>query len=210
LILTLDLLTTVRYNVSMLGAILTHVNGSISRQVCEVLEKCASKVPSSGAILDLNCGEGRSTIVLAQAVETKGRDVTVVAVDTHIRNPFSETPYQEGTTMNFLANIRKFRLAHRIVPIICSTDMVGRVVGKKCANLVVVQSPATAHSVYSQDALSQAIEVAKEAVRKNGFIAVLCPNSAYQTEFDSLISGHFPDDPGQVLNWPELKIYEIS
>lgn len=174
-----------------------------------MLEQLASRVPNNGAILDLNCGEGRSTIVLAQALEAKGKEALVMAVDTHIRNPFSETPYQEGSTMNFLINSRKFRLAHRIVPLVCPADMAGRVIGKRCANLIVVQSPGNIHSPYSEDALSQSLTVAKEAARKNGIIAVICPNPAYTQQFDGLLARHFSEDFKQTFNSTEIKIYEV-
>lgn len=194
----------------MLVTILAHVNGSVSRQVCEALAKLASKVPSGGAILDLNCGEGRSTIVLAHTLEERGKDVVVMAVDTHVVNPFSETPYQEGTAMKFLANARRFRLAHRIVPIVCTADVAGKVVGKRCANLIVVQSPATVQSVYHADALAQALEIARYAIRRYGTIAVICPNPAYQVEFDALVARHFVKGFVLTYNSPELKTYEFA
>lgn len=196
------------YNVSMLDVILANVTGSIPRHVCEVLEKLASRVPSNGAILDLNCGEGRSTMIMALALEAKSKDCLVMAVDTHIQNPFSETPYQEGSALNFLTNTRRFRLAHRIVPIICPVDMAGRVVGKRCANLIVVQSPGTIHGPYAEDSLCQSIEVAKGAARRGAVVAIICPNAAYQRQFDTLVDRQCSSFE-QISNTPEIKVFEI-
>jgi SAM-dependent methyltransferase len=195
----------------MLNTILANVNGSLTIQVCEVLAKHASKVPSSGAVLDLNCGEGRSTFVLAAALEARGKDTTVIAVDTHIRNPFSETPFQEGSVLRFLTAAQRLRLAHRIVPIVAPVDMAGRVVGKRCANLVVVQSPESVFTKFSEDALSASLEIAKEAVRKQGVIIVCCPNVTYQGDFAAVVNRHFSDnDFSRTTNLPDIKIFEVS
>lgn len=194
----------------MLNVILANVGGSIGKSVCEVLGKLASKVPSNGAILDLNCGEGRSTLVLAAALEAKGKDALVMAVDTHIINPFSETPYQEGTALKLLVNARRFRLAHKVVPIVCAADVAGRVLGKRAANLVVVQSPKTVHSIFSADAVAQAIEVGKVSLRSNGAIALVCPNPACRNEFNAIAASHFGKGYVNVVNGEDIKVFEAA
>jgi hypothetical protein len=208
--LILDLTLAIGYNASMLNVILANVGGSISKPVCEVLEKLVSKVPSNGAVLDINCGEGRSTLVLAAALEARGKDAPVMAVDTHITNPFSDTPYQEGTVLKFLVNARRFHLAHKVVPLICAVDVAGRVLGKRAANLVVIQSPMTVHSVFSADAVTQAIGIGKAALRSNGAIAVVCPNPACRDEFNTIASSQFRKGYTRIVDDEDIKVFETS
>ena len=86
----------------MLDRILSTIDGNLSKDACKALISLALQVPEDGTILDLNCGAGRSTVLMALANEQAQRNVTVVSMDSHITNPLSATPYQEGNIMRYL------------------------------------------------------------------------------------------------------------
>lgn len=191
----------------MLGTIIGNIAGTLTSTVCEQLYQAALKVPNKGAILDLNCGLGRSTVVLAKALSQQ-REGLVIAVDGHITQPRSQTPYQDGTTMKFLINLRKFQVTHRVVPLVCPVGIAANIVGKRCANLVVVQSPQTSEGQYSEDAMHEALGIAKSALRKGGQIAVCCPNPLFADAVTNLVDMHFAKGFTKVVSTPELCIVE--
>jgi len=158
---------------------LNQVSGKISQHVCEKLAELAVNVPPNGVILDLNCGEGRSTISMSMALtEAHNYDVSIMAVDTHITNPLSSSPHEDGTLMKFLRNLRSNICLHRVVPMVMPSTKVLEVLNRKCANLVVVQTRSA-----DTTTLSQHIEVAKFALRAKGTIAVCLDSPVGSLDF---------------------------
>jgi hypothetical protein len=130
-----------------------------------------TKVPDNGVILDLNCGQGRSTISMALGLIERGnQDVSILAVDSHVTNPLSDFPLQDGTIMKFLDSLAVYNSMRRVVPMIMPVPKVLEVLNRKCANLVVVQSHGS-----DLTTLNQYIDVAKFALRTKGIIAVCLP-----------------------------------
>lgn len=153
------------------AAFLNRVSGNISQDVCEILADLTEKVPDNGVILDLNCGKGRSTLSMSMALSERGnQNISILAVDTHVINPLSNSPLQDGSILKFLDNLVVYNSMRRVVPMIMPVPKVLEVLNRKCANLVVVQS-------YSSDvtSLNQYIDVAKFALRAKGTIAVCNP-----------------------------------
>jgi hypothetical protein len=93
--------------------------------------------------------------------------------------------------MAFLGAIRRFKVAHRVIPIVAPVHMVDKVTNKRSANLVVVQSPATLTPSLNEDVLVHSIELAKYAIRRGGIIVVCCPNPIYRPAFDRMIDQQF-------------------
>jgi tRNA1(Val) A37 N6-methylase TrmN6 len=173
----------------MLDTILSSIDGNLSKDTCKGLVALAKRVPDEGTILDINCGEGRSTVLLAVANE----QAQVISMDSHITNPLSATPYQEGNIMRYLVSMQRFKVSHRVIPVIISSTGIVSYVNKRSANLVVVQSPATTQKKFSEDGLELGIEAAKKAIRKGGTIAVCCPGEAYRESFERLVGRLLPD-----------------
>ena len=177
---------------TLLDTILSKVSGNLSRSVCDELTARAAQVPDDGLILDLCPGAGRSTVVLAASLEAEENgSAKVLAVDTHVTNPLSSTPQEEGTLCAFLQNLRAFRLLHRVTPIIDSIGIVPQIFNKRSANLVVVQVPNTTFNI--EDSLAQAVEVAQFAVRKNGKIVVVCPAGIAPENFRRFVASRFTE-----------------
>lgn len=160
---------------------LNRVGGTLSLRSCEVIASVASSVPDDGVILDLNCGEGRSTLSMALALDSVGADsVSILAVDTHIINPLSQTPHEDGTVLKLLKNLRVYQALHRVVPMVMPISGVTKVLYKKCANAVVFQAPIADLTV-----VTQGLETAAFALRAKGSIVVCLPNPA-KNIWDSL------------------------
>lgn len=177
---------------TLLDTILSKVPGNLSRLACGELTARAAQVPDDGLILDLCPGAGRSTVVLAASLEAEENgSAKVLAVDTHVTNPLSSTPQEEGTLCAFLHNLRTFRLLHRVTPIIDSIGVVPQIFNKRSANLVIVQVPNTTFN--TEDTLAQAIEVAQFAVRKNGKIVVVCPFGISEDSFRRFVESRFTE-----------------
>lgn len=148
------------------------VGGNISQRCCEALAEAALSVPDGGVILDLNCGEGRSTLSMAFALDSVERDeVSILAVDNHVTNAKSSTPHEDGTILKFLQNLRFYKSLHRVVPMVMSVSKVSQILNRKCANMVVVQVVTNDLTQVSQD-----IETAKFALRAKGTIVVCLSN----------------------------------
>lgn len=201
-----------RYTESMdeqvFNAILGNVPGNLSADACSVLWSCAQSVPPGGAILDLNCGAGRSTVIMAKALNEVSQ---VIALDGHIRNIYSETPYQEGTALRFLTSLHRFQVIDKVIPVIADPQWATKILNKRCANLVVIQSPET-RQVYNEDALKASIYIGQAALRKDGKIIVCCPSEPYLGQFETLLSQCFPTDKySQVGDCPPLiRVYEVK
>lgn len=192
----------------MISNVIARVNGNLKPETCEVLAKLAGSVPSGGTILDLNCGEGRSTICMALALRQVSKEATILAIDSHITDPISETPYQDGTVMRFLLNLRKFEVMQQVVPVVAPAYNLG-FINKRSANLVIIQSPATSRSAWNEDALEQSMAIAKYALRKGGIIAACCPADVHWTAFLSFTKRHFTNAECCTAG-PKIKIYEVG
>ena len=164
------------------------ITGNISADDCEILSQLAADIPTNGSILDLNCGNGLSTVVKARTLRT---GVTITAIDSHITNPLADNPYKEGSIMAFLGALRRFKIAGRVIPIVAPTHMVDRVLNKRSANLIVVQSPASITPALNEDVMVRSIELAKYAIRRGGVIVVCCPNPIYRPMFDRMVDQQF-------------------
>ena len=168
--------------------ILNWISGSLAPEDCQTLSRMAADVPANGSILDLNCGNGLSTVFMALALRT---NVIITAIDSHITNPLSDNPYKEGSLMAFLGALRRFKVAGRVIPIVAPTHVVDRVLNKRSANLIVVQSPAVITPALNEDVMVHSIELAKYAIRRGGIIVVCCPNPVYRPVFDRMIDQQF-------------------
>jgi hypothetical protein len=141
----------------------------------------------------------------------------VIALDGHIRNIYSETPYQEGTALRFLTSLHRFQVIDKVIPVIADPQWATKILNKRCANLVVAQSPET-RQVYNEDALKASIYIGQYALRKEGKIIVCCPAEPYLGQFETLLSQCFPTDKySQVGDWDErvsgpplIRIYEVQ
>lgn len=192
-----------------LDLILSKVPGSISRETCEVLTERAAAVPDDGLILDLCPGAGRSTVVLSTSLETEeNTSAKVLAVDTHITNPLSSTPQEDGTLGQFFHNLRQFRVLHRVTPIVDSIGVIPQIFNKRSANLVVVQCPLAILNV--DDTMHLAIEVAQFSVRKNGKIIVICPGSVDFSDFSRFVSSRFTEGFDLVSKTDQVLVYEFT
>lgn len=171
------------------ASFLNRVSGAIPQDVCEQLAQQACIVPKDGVILDIECGEGRSTLSMALALDSTERDgIKIIAVDTHVTNPRSTAPYEDGTIMRFLKHLQTYGVMHRVVPVLMPSSSVIQVLSKRCANMVVVQAPEN-HSDLS--AIGQNLETAKDAVRRGGKIVVCRPHMPARN-FAQFVAGCLP------------------
>lgn len=168
--------------------ILTWTTGSLSLKDSQWLNQLAADVPAGGTVLDLNCGAGRSTVCMATALR---KSVTITAIDSHVTNPLSTSPYLEGSLLAFLETIRRFKVTDRVIPVVSPVHLVERVINKRSANLIVVQSPVTITPSLNEDAMCHSIELAKYAIRRGGIIIVCCPNPVYRPQFDRMVEHQF-------------------
>ena len=147
----------------MIDDVRRNVPGALSDDACRILYNLIEHdLPKDGVILDLNCGEGRSTIVAARALNmTDKPEAQILALDTHITDPRSGTPHEDGTLMPFLRYLRMFKVMARVFPLVAPPSAVSRLLNKKCANIVLVQNPSSA-----------VIAEAQFAIRKGGHIVV--------------------------------------
>jgi len=190
------------------ASFLNRVGGAIPQDVCEILAQQACTVPKDGVILDLECGEGRSTLSMALALDSTERDgIKIIAVDTHITNPRSTSPYEDGTIMRFLRHLQSYGVMHRVVPVLMPSCSVIQVLSKRCANMVVVQAPEN-HADLS--AIGQGIETAKDAVRRGGRLVVCRPNIPARN-FTQFVAGCLPGSEFTLIfENPGIVVYEHS
>ena len=188
--------------------ILSQVGGQVSRKALMLLTALAKDLPEDGAALDLYCGEGRSTIALATALEaSENAGATVLAVDTHITNPLSQNPHEDGTIQQFFRHLRRFKVLHRVIPVMASVSVTRTIFNKRSFNLVVVQTPA--HGI--EDALAEGIDIAQYAVRVHGKIAVLRPVGLDMQTFRRFIEPKFgPEFVLDMLADEETAIYQFT
>jgi hypothetical protein len=185
------------------ASFLNQVGGTLSQQGCETIAKAALTVPDEGVILDINCGEGRSTLSMALALDTVERDgVSILAIDTHVIDPKSSTPHEDGTILKFLKNLRNYRALHRVVPMVMPVSKVRQVLNRKCANMVIIQAPVSDLTSISQD-----IEIAKFALRAKGII-VVCLQGPNATIWDGLRLVLPETEYTMLHNSRDLRIYE--
>jgi hypothetical protein len=177
----------------MITTILSQVDGHLAGTACRILWELATELPLGAMILDLNCGEGRSTVTLALAVKKAANEATILAADSHITDPWSATSMQDGNMMRFLLNLQRFQVAQCVVPIVAPIYKLG-FINKRSANLIVIQSPTTVRSLYNEDAMSYCVSVAKKAVRKGGLIVVCCPGEMHHQAFQSFVTREFPKE----------------
>jgi hypothetical protein len=143
---------------------------------------------------------------MALALEGQS-DAKIIAVDTHITDLRSASPYEDGTIMKFLRHLQHYKAMSRVVPMLMPTGSVLQVLSKRCANLVVVQAP-----VYHGDlsAIGQGVSVAMDAVRRGGKIAVCRPRTP-ALNFSSFVAGCLPGaEFNQVLDHPGIVVYEYT
>jgi hypothetical protein len=145
---------------------------------------------------------------MALALDTAERDgVTIIAVDTHITNPKSASPYEDGTIMRFLRHLYNYGFSHRVVPMLMAADSATQVLSKRCANLVVVQAPETRVDLST---ISQGIETAKDAVRRGGRIIVCHPNAPVRN-FATFVTGCLPNSEFTLVSeTPGAVVYEYT
>lgn len=196
----------------MNSEVMNYTQGTLSLGDCELLAQLASDVPSNGTILDLNCGNGRSTITMALALrENKRGTATIIAVDSHITNPLSINPYKEGSIMTLLESLRHFQVSSWVIPVISPVHTLSRLVDKRSANMVVIQSPATMMASFSEDVMIASMELSKDAIRRGGSILVCCPNPVYRPQFDRLLTQQFNGMPRVVTGKPsEIVVFRYE
>ena len=149
---------------TIIADVTRNVPGSLSTEACRVLYNLVEEgLPKDGVILDLNCGHGRSTVIAAKALTDKP-DAQILAVDTHITDPNSNTPHKDGSLLPFLQYLRMFKVSARVFPLVAPTSTVSRLLNKKCANMVIVQLGA--HN------LLPLVRDAQFAIRKGGKIII--------------------------------------
>jgi hypothetical protein len=192
----------------MIGHIIQTVNGTLSSSVCKRLVVLAQEVPDDGVILDLYCGEGRSTVVMATALAVHAGNVKIVALDTHITDPLSMTPYEDGTMARFYAHLRRFNITNRVIPLTTVAENIPYLLNRRSINLVVIQAPACAFVV--EDAFETCIEVAQYVVRKLGRIVLIRPAHIETNVFRGFISDRFNRDFNLIEEKNGLIIYEAS
>jgi hypothetical protein len=193
-----------------LDSIKRMVSGKLSTDTCKLLTDLVADLPDAGVALDLYCGEGLSTVVLAHSMDYYGKSqATVIAVDTHVTNPISDTPHEDGSVMKHLKNLRSQRVLHRVTPIVASVSLVARLPNKRSVNLVVVQVPA--NSATMMDSLLPEVQLGQEVIRNGGKIVVCCPNPALQRDFGESVGRCFlSKDFKLVIDQPDVKVYECE
>jgi hypothetical protein len=180
--------------------------GTLSPESCQRLFNLAKDVPEDGVIFDVYAGEGRSTIALALGLED-GEHVParIVSLDTHVTNPMSSTPHEDGTILKFLGHLRRFRVAHRVYTMVAPDNALS-IFNKRSANLIVIQAPT--YPVSIDNVMDKAIETAKEIIRRNGRIALACPQGVSQAEFLRFVDCHFISGFRGLVTKGDLLIYE--
>lgn len=193
----------------MIDNILRHVPGTLSAASCQILYKLVKSVPKDGLILDLSPGEGRSTVVMGAALEFyEKEDAAVVAVDSHITNPASDRPFEEGTLMRMLTHLRTFRVLKRVIPLVKGPQAVSLLLNKRAVALAVVQVP-TAHVDFRQ-ALETGIGEAQFAIRKGGKIVVVCSNDVNRDVFVKVTDKLFAADFKLSASHDYLRVFEST
>ena len=193
-----------------LDSICRMVSGKLSTNTCQLLSDLVAELPDAGVVLDLYCSEGLSTVILAASMDYYGKSqATVIAVDTHVTNPISDTPHEDGTIMKHLKNLRNFRVLHRVTPIVTPVSFITKLLNKRSVNLVVVQVPV--NSAAMMDSLLPEVQLGQEVIRNGGKIVVCCPNPALQRDFGESVGRCFlSKDFKLVIDQPDVKVYECE
>lgn len=180
--------------------LLNATDGSLSADACLFLFTMAQQIPEDGVIFDMYSGEGRSTIAMAMGLEAGGSTlagVRIVSMDTHITNPMSMTPYEDGTILKFLGALRKFRVINRVSALI-GTENLLNIFNKRSANLVVIQSPSC--PVALEDVMATSILHAQGVIRRNGHIVVVRPRGISVEDFRRFVAARFGEGFTRVEN----------
>lgn len=195
-------------NSAIVADVVRNVQGNIGLDACRILFNMVDDIPKDGVILDICSGYGRSTIVMAKALETWGKtEASIISVDSHITDPLSERAYEKGSLLPFLAHLRRFKVMSRVSPLLIGAHAISKILNKKSANLVVVQTPVV-HSNF-EAVLSLGIQQAQFAIRKDGRITVVCNNEADLASFERITDQLFdPKDFEFKTNTPFLRGYE--
>jgi ribosomal protein L36 len=180
--------------------------GTLSQASCQQLFDLAKAVPEDGVIFDVYAGEGRSTIALALGLED-GEHVQarIVTIDTHVTNPMSTTPHEDGTILKFLGHLRRFRVAHRVYTMV-APDNALTIFNKRSANLIVLQAPTCQVSI--DNVFDKTIDTAKEIIRRNGRIAVACPPGVSTQDFFRFVDCRFVIGFRALATGGDLLVYE--
>lgn len=179
------------------------VHGSLSLNVCQLLSDLIEELPDSGSVLDLYCGAGLSTVLLASSMDYYGKNsATILSVDTHISNPLSDTPHVDGTILTHLKNLRSFRVLNRVTTVIATTGMIGKLLNKKSVNLVVMQVP-------DMDSMLYDIQLSQEVIRNGGKIVVCHAAPTPNAEFPERVNRCFlSKDFTCVIDMPDAQVYQ--
>lgn len=149
----------------MIADVVRNVPGTLSSDACRILYNLIDEtLPKDGVILDLNCGCGRSTIIAAKALGMADKpEAQILALDTHVTDPTSSTPHEDGTLIPFLRYLRMFKAMSRVYPLLAPASAVSKLLNKKCANIVTIQ-------YMGGNGVTQLIREAQFAIRKGGRI----------------------------------------
>lgn len=161
------------------SSVLSKVGGTLSKPSLDILSSFAMTLDDGSMILDLYCGAGRSTVTMGLALKESGNQGTkIVAVDTHVTNPLSSRPQEDGTFNAFCQNIRHFKILDIVIPVVTSVPMITEFFNRKSFNLVSIQS--SHHGI--EDALLSAFYVAQHTIRAGGNIVVFRPHNTSLSE----------------------------
>jgi hypothetical protein len=180
--------------------------GTLSQASCQQLFDLARAIPEDGVIFDMYAGEGRSTIALALGLEDGEHiQARIVSLDTHVTNPRSTTPHEDGTILKFLGHLRHFRVSHRVYTMVAPDNALS-IFNRRSANLIVIQAPTCPVSIDS--VLDKAIEMAKEIIRRNGHIAIACPPGVSRADFFRFVDYRFVSGFRALVTEGDLLVYE--
>lgn len=190
-----------------LESIIRMVSGRLSRPLCDLLYGLAGEVPDDGVILDLYCGEGLFTLVLAAGLKDRGKtQASIVALDTHILKPLSATPHEDGTLLTLMKNLHRARVLQNVVPIVASATLFDKLTNKRSANLVVIQSPVINSTLNGE--LHSSLSVAKQAIRNGGKIVIFNSHRHPPKDFFQFVNQYFITGFDCIMSTPEVLVYE--
>jgi hypothetical protein len=165
----------------MIQDVLRMVPGTLPADACRVVYNLIEQdLPRDGVILDLNCGQGRSTVLAARALQmTDKEEAMILSVDSHVINPLADRPHETGSLLPFLTHLRLFKVISRVMPLVYGVSAVTKLLNKKSANLVLIQLP-----MFHGDAnaaLREAIDAAQFSIRTGGKIVVFGEQSGIES-----------------------------